>query len=588
MFKGLWFFVKFGWMHEKKYIIYLVLNQFVNSLIPIVAVIMPKYIIDELMNGMRMNYILMYIGILVGYTLVAGVATNYLGWTSFTYRIRVAAEFSIFMNKKTIRIDYADLERSEFINLREKARKFLFGDLHGFSYVLDIAVGIIGKTITITGIIAVVATLNPLLVLLFIILIIVNSYVESRIRKKQIGYTLSLTKNNRRWMYFTEIMENFECGKEIRANNLGDWLIKQKIKFMDKSYLVNKKSNKLGIKGDAFTTLTSFIQQGIAYVYLSIKVIQNAITIGEFTMYVGGVIAFAGAMRSVMSSIIEVSQFRQYYDAMEEYLNVPVKMRDNKHLPIPDGNHMIEFRNVSFKYWGSDEYAVRNINLVLNPKVKLSVVGENGAGKTTFIKLLCRIYDPTEGEILLDGVDIKDIDYDEYMSLFSTVFQDFKLFSFSIKENVALSQSAAATDEDVISVLKDAGLGDKIDSLPDGIHTFVYKNYDDEGFEPSGGEGQKIALARALYKNAPIVILDEPTAALDPKAEYAMYMNFDRLAYGKTAVYISHRLASTRFCDNIAVFHKGKIAEYGTHQELLKNDGVYAGLYTMQAELYRE
>jgi ABC-type multidrug transport system fused ATPase/permease subunit len=588
MFKGLWFFIKFGWKCEKRYIIYLVLNQFINSLIPIIAVVMPRFIINELVMDRRLLYVLLYVSILVGYTLFGSITSNYLMWTSFTCRSRVAAEFDVFMHQKTVQADYEDMENSQYIEMKEKAKKFLFGDMKGFSYVLDIAVNTIGKVFTLLGVVAVIVTLNPLLVLIFILLVLSNMWLEAKVRKKQIDMSLKITGMERRWMYYGELMDEFSYGKEIRINGIGDWLVSHERKFAKLVNDIYAKSNSLGIKAGVFAAVTSFAQQCISYGYLVAKVINGAITIGDFSMYVGGVAAFSGAMREVMSSIVEISQYRKYYDAMEKYLNIPSKMRNNLKLPLPKGSHTIEFKNVYFQYSGHKGYALKNINLVLKPGQKLSIVGENGAGKTTFVKLLCRIYDPTEGEILLDGMNIKDIDYDKYMSLFSTVFQDFKLFSFSLKDNVALSYSHNAKDFDVEKALIKAGFGDKLMRLPKGIQTYVYKNFEVEGFEPSGGEGQKIALARALYKNAPIVVLDEPTAALDPKAEYEIYQHFNELVEGKTAIYISHRLSSTRFCDKIAVFDNGGITEYGTHEELLMKKGTYAQLFNMQAEFYTD
>lgn len=586
MFKGLWFFIKFGWKCEKRYIIYLVLNQFINSLIPIVAVVMPRYIINELVGGKRLPYVLLYASILIGYKLFGSITSNYLSWTSFTYRLRISAEFDVFIHQKTVNADYADLESSEYIDMKEKAKKFLFGDMHGFSYVLDIAVNTIGKIFTLLAVVAIISTLNRLLVLLFVGLVLISSWIESITKKKQITLSLKLTSIERKWMYYGELMEDFSYGKEIRINGLGNWLVNHERKFAKIANDTYAKRNGLGIKAGVFNALTSFTQQSISYAYLIMQVMRNAITIGDFSMYVGGIAAFSGAMGDVMSNIVEVSQYRKYYDAMEQYLNVPCKMRNNGKLPLPEGNHKIEFKNVYFRYEGQQTYALENINIILNQGQKLSIVGENGAGKTTFVKLLCRIYDPTEGEILLDGVNIKGIDYDKYMSLFSTVFQDFKLFSLSLKDNVALSESDTAQDNDVERALIKAGFGSKLDSLPHGINTYVYKNFDGEGFEPSGGEGQKIALARALYKNAPIVVLDEPTAALDPRAEYEIYQRFNELVAGKTAIYISHRLSSTRFCDKIAVFAHGKIIEYGPHDELLQMNGTYAQLFNMQANFY--
>jgi len=391
-------------------------------------------------------------------------------------------------------------------------------------------------------------------VLIFIVLVLSSSFVEARVQRKQAEMSLTMTLDQRRVMYYGDILEDFSYGKELRINNLGAWLLDRENQHWNESYKKYSRNNALGIQSGIFNSCTSLIQQVVSYGYLVARVLGSYITIGDFSMYVGGVAAFSGAMRSLMQNIIEVSEYHKYYDAIEEYLDIPAKMRDNKHLPIPEGKHRIEFRDVSFAYPGQPGYALRNVNITLEPGRKLSIVGENGAGKTTFVKLLCRIYDPTEGTIFLDGVDIRDIDFDSYMALFGAVFQDYKLYALSLKDNVALSQSDNVSDEVVETVLRKAGLGDKLDDLPQGVQTQVYRNYDGQGFEPSGGEGQKIALARALFKDAPIIVLDEPAAALDPRAEYEMYQNFDALAGGKTAVYISHRLSSARFCDEIAVF----------------------------------
>lgn len=247
----------------------------------------------------------------------------------------------------------------------------------------------------------------------------------------------------------------------------------------------------------------------------------------------------------------------------------------------------IEFKNVSFKYPRSKEFTLKNVSIKINEGEKLSVVGLNGAGKTTFIKLLARLYDPTEGEILLNGVNINEYDYDEYMKLLSVVFQDFKLMSFSIKENIALNDFNKVKDEEIEEVLIKSGFGKDLEKLPKGINTPVYKNFDEGGIEFSGGQAQKLAIARAVYKDAPIVILDEPTAALDPKAEYEIYSKFNELIGKKTTIYISHRLSSCRFCDNIAVFQKGKLIQYGTHDELVKDKGnEYETMYSAQAQYY--
>ena len=586
MIKGLLFFIRFSWMHEKRYLVYRILNQFVSSMIPIVAIIMPRYIINELLGLQRVSHLSLYIGVLVGYTFAATTLSNWLQWTGFTHRIKIAQDFAAFMHEKTIHADYVDIESSRFLEMKEKAEKFLFGDMRGFSYVLDMAIEIIGKSFTMIGVIAVVASLNPLLVLAFVALVLLSSLVEYRIQKKQREIRFRLILGERRVMYYGSLLEDFSYGKEIRINNSGRWLMERERQHWDEGYRGYKKANTLGFKSGAFSSFSGLLQQVISYAYLAARFIGNYITIGDFSMYVTGIAAFSGSMRDLMQNIVEVGAYRKYYDAIEEYLDLPAKMRENAHLPIPKGEPEIEFRNVSFSYPGQEGYALRNINITLSPGQKLSVVGENGAGKTTFVKLLCRIYDPTEGTIFLDGVDIRDIDFEQYMSLFSTVFQDYKLYALSLKDNVALAESDNADDRKVETVLRQAGFGDKLDSLPKGLQTLVYRNYDDEGFEPSGGEGQKIALARALFKDAPVIVLDEPAAALDPRAEHEMYQNFNMLIGNKTSVYISHRLSSARFCDCIAVFDNGEIVEHGSHDELTKRGGLYSELWRMQAKYY--
>lgn len=588
MIKGLLFFIKFGWKHEKRYLVYLILNQFVSSMIPILAVVMPRYIINELMGSQRIPYLALYTGILVGVTFAATAASSWLAWTGFTHRIKLSQDFTAFLHEKTAFADYEDIESSRYLKMKEKAEKFLFGNLHGFSYVLDKTAAIIGKAFTLIGVIAIIASLNPIIVIVFIALVLLSSFVEARAQRKQADMEIEMMLINRRVMYYGQVLEDFSYGKELRLNNLGRWLLGREQKYWDETFITCKKNNALGIKSGVFSAFTGLAQQIISYAYLVAQSLGGHITIGDFSMYVGGVAAFSGAMRALMQNIMEVSEYRKYYDAIEEYLNIPAKMRDNAHQPVPQGEHEIEFRNVSFSYPGQAGYALRNINIILKPGQKLSIVGENGAGKTTFVKLLCRICDPTEGAIFLDGVDIRDIDFEQYMALFGAVFQDYKLYALSLKDNVALSKSDDASDSEVEAVLRKAGLGDKLDTLPQGVQTLVYRNFDDEGFEPSGGEGQKIALSRALYRDAPVVILDEPTAALDPRAEYELYKHFDDLVSGKTAVYISHRLSSARFCDMIAVFHGGEIIEYGSHGDLMKTGGAYAELFSMQAQFYTE
>ena len=597
MFKGLMFFVKQGWKYDKCYILWNVFYQFVNSMIPVIAALAPRYIIDELMGQARPQMLVLYVGLPAGYTLIAGGLSVFFSMDGFTRRCRVAAEFDSGLHKRLVRADLEQLENPDFLDMQEKAKKFLYSDWHGFGYLLDSALNIVGQTFTLAGVAAIIATLDVRVVLIFLVLTGAGTFAEGRAKERAAKLTEQISADQRGWMYYARLFENFGYGKEIRLNGIGNWLLKRERAFFTRVNDNLKQQNDGYIRSGLIGCGCTFLQQCTAYAWLILRTMQGGISVGSFTMYVSAVTAFASALRTVLDNLTEIRVYDRFYDRLDEYLSVPARLRGDddgrnhdvsgrkeKKRVLSEGEHVIEFRNVGFRYAGSDTWALRDVNLTLKPGARLAVVGENGAGKTTFVKLLTRLYDPTEGEIRMDGIPIQEYDYDSYMSAFSAVFQDYRLFPFSLEENVTLARPAEEGKAE--DALRRAGFGEKLDSLSGGIHTAVYKNFDETGFEPSGGEGQRIALARALYRDAPIVVLDEPAASLDPRAEFELYRHFNELTEGKTAVYISHRLSSTRFCDEIAVFAGGRIVERGTHEELMERKGVYAELFEMQAQFY--
>lgn len=441
--------------------------------------------------------------------------------------------------------------------------------------------------IGILGIIAIISSMNVAIVLIFLLMILSSAYIDSKTKEKSHRLTLEAVNVERRWNYYTRVLEDVAYSKEIRMNNIGKWLIDYEMDYSYKAIDFYKRRNRYFSLSILFNSVSALMQNAITYACLIYSVISKNMSIGNFTMYVGAVTAFSNSVRVVLSSLVDIKVYGIYYEALEKYVNIPETLRNNKKLPLPSiGDFVLSFRNVSFKYPGQEEYAIKNLNLELRSGTKLAIVGENGAGKTTFVKLLCRLYDPTEGEILLNGINIKDIDYDQYMNMFSAVFQDFKLFAFSIKENIVWENDSPGVNETIKNILKMIGMEERIASLPNSINTSIYKEFDEKGFEPSGGEGQKIAIARAIVKNSKIIILDEPLASLDPKAEYEIFKQFDELVKDKTAIYISHRLSTCRFCDAIAVFDHGCLCEYGTHSELIAKNGKYAELYNLQAQYY--
>ncbi|MBQ4165069.1 MAG: ABC transporter ATP-binding protein, partial [Oscillospiraceae bacterium] len=322
------------------------------------------------------------------------------------------------------------------------------------------------------------------------------------------------------------------------------------------------------------------------YLYLGALAILGHITIGVYSQLTtsGGVLN--ASLQGAIFGLQDIVKRCNYgYEIVKLMDYPPMLQKGDRKVKDLEKPHEIEFRNVSFHYPNTKVQVLKNVSIKIKAGERLSVVGLNGAGKTTFIKLLCRLYDCDEGEILLDGVNIKEYDYDEYMKLFSVVFQDFRLLSFTAEDNILLGKQDSA--ENVDAMFEKVGLLDKIASLPKGRETMMFKQFDREGVQLSGGEQQKMAIARALYKNAPVVILDEPTAALDPVAEYEIYCKFNELVGGKSAIYISHRLSSCKFCDRIAVFGEGTIKELGTHDELVhKENGIYAEMFSAQAQYY--
>jgi len=586
MFKGIRFFIREGWKVDKRYVLWMVFGETAGAMMPVAAALMPKFIIDELMGAKRAEHLAGYVVLFAGYALVSGALNSYFCKDGFTRRCHVGKEFDMRMNRRLTEADYADLESPAFRDMKEKADKFLTCDWHGFGYLLDCAIRIIGQLMTLAGLTAILSVLNLWFVGLFAALAAASAWVESRAKKKAMALSMGIVRNQRGMMYWNKVFDHLSFAKEIRLNGIGDWVLTRFETFYTHINSCLKEQNKLLIHSGVVRSGLTFIQQAAAYAFLIVRVLGGAMSVGDFTMCITAVASFAEALRRIMDSVAEIRAYDMYYDQLDQYLNLPRHMREGKRLPLAQAEHQITFENVSFRYPGSEKWALKNISLTLSPGEKLSLVGENGSGKTTLIKLLCRLYDPTEGVIRVDGTDIRDIDYESYLRLFSAVMQDYQLFDLPLRDNIAMHMPA--DDVRITAVCHQVGLGARLQQLPHGLDTYVGREFDENGFLPSGGEGQKIALARALYRGAPMIVLDEPTAALDPRAEYELYKAFDSLTEGKCAVYISHRLSSSRFCDVIAVLDNGRLAEYGSHQELMSQNGRYAELYAMQARYYTE
>lgn len=329
------------------------------------------------------------------------------------------------------------------------------------------------------------------------------------------------------------------------------------------------------------------VLMGVVYFYVCLKAFGGAFGIGSVTQYIGATTSFFVGMTDFLATIGAVRGNAEFLSLFYRLWDMPNTMYKGSLTTEKrtDRNYEVEFRDVSFKYPETDIYALRHVNMKFRVGSRLAVVGMNGSGKTTFIKLLCRLYDPTEGEILLNGIDIRKYEYREYIDIFSVVFQDFKLFSLPLGQNIAAAESYSASRVD--DAIRKVGFEGRAQELSGGLETYVNRDLDDDGVKFSGGESQKIAIARALYKDAPFIILDEPTAALDPIAEAEIYEKFSEIAGDRTAIYISHRLSSCKFCDEILVFHEGRVVQKGSHSKLLEDtNGKYHELWNAQAQYY--
>lgn len=584
MLKGFAFFLKQGWKYDKKYVLWLFLLQLVNAVTPLSAALLPKMVIDELTGFKRMPMLVAYVLLFAGWMLLSGALSSFLSKDCFTRRCRVDAAFGFEMHEQLALADFSNLEDPAFSDMQAKAKKFLTCDYHGFGYLLDCGANILGQALTIAGLIAILSTMDGWFILLFAGLAVLASLIESAAMKKAMSLSMDVVRHSRRWTYFAELFEQAKYGKEIRMNGMLSWLLKrEKHVVAQANESIARQNRCYAVSGMKRAALT-FVQQGVSYGVLVGKVLAGSLSIGSFTMCISAVASFADAMRGLMDRLTEIRAYDLYYAQLDEYLHIPQLLRQGKRLPVPHQAHRIELRNVGFRYPGAEKWALRHVDLVIEPGCHLALVGENGSGKSTLIKLLCRLYAPTEGQILMDGVDIQHYDYDQYLAQFATVFQDFQLFDCSVRDNILFGSTM--DDSRLDQVLDQVGLSAAIAALPHGKDTTVGRRFDEDGFEPSGGEAQKIALARALCKDAPCIILDEPTAAMDPRAEYELYHSFSQLTNGKSAIYISHRLSSCKFCDVIAVLHQGSLIEYGTHDALMAQGGAYAELYQLQAQYY--
>ena len=490
---------------------------------------------------------------------------------------------------KTLDMDYEALETPEMLDRLQKAKRATAGDWQGVQGMMTYMQVLFTQIISIIIAIIIMTSFDPLIILVIAVLSYIQFLYFEHIRKKDKKEMWdAMMPHWRKLEYMENVTTDFSYAKDIRLFGMKKFLAQKQKDVYDEELRHWIKSRQYWIYNSIFSHGISLVRQLIITGWLVYSVIAKDLSIGNFTLYLASAGAFSNAINEVLSALSALRERSAHTDDYRSFMDIPGDSGKDT-IPVPKADkYVFTFENVSFKYKGQEKYALRNLNITIAAGEKLAVVGLNGAGKSTFIKLLLRLYDVTEGRILMNGTDIRRFDRAEYYRLFSPAFQDVTVFAFPMAENVSMSPPDETDKNKAEKCVREAGLGDKMDKLEKGIDTELLKVLYDDGVDLSGGEKQKLALARALYKGSDVIVLDEPTAALDALAEYRLYKSFNGLVGNRTAVYISHRLSSTRFCDRVAMFKDGEMTETGTHEELMAKNGDYAEMFRVQAQYYVE
>lgn len=599
---------KVWWRENPWLLLSILLCGVVDALTPYVDIWLLARLIDEIAGGHDLQALKIYVLALMGGTAVLSLLSAALTrWKNVQISGLWHTQNKVFM-EKMLSMDFVDIDDGHVQELRSQIWQNtdsggwgLYKLVYSFDAIIRSIMSIISGLLLTTSLFLLPVKANsgrltilnhPIFILLIIAVMFGVTFVAPLLSVKAGSYWVKYADENQLGnrlfgFWLGELGNDRSKALDIRIYRQ-DILSRNNLKkynpFIPTSKLVKASRGPMG-GYNALSGAVSQIFVGVAYIFVCLKALGGAFGVGQVVQYVSAIIALSGGLSILIETLGDLRNNTSFLRTVFELLDMPNKMNQGDTAVALSGRYEFELRNVSFKYPGQEHYALRNVSMKFSAGQRLAVVGMNGSGKTTFIKLLCRLYDPTEGEILLNGINIRKYDHSEYMQLFSVVFQDFKLLSFELGQNVAGKRSY---DYDKAKqCLRDAGFGMRLDRLPYGLSTALYKNFDENGIDISGGEAQKIALARALYKDAPFVILDEPTAALDPIAEFEVYSKMNQMIGGKSAVFISHRLSSCRFCNDIVVFNDGRLVQRGSHDMLVSDkSGMYYKLWNAQAQYY--
>lgn len=587
--QNLVYMISLAWKQRRSVILLAVAMAVVAILLSLTQL----FIVPSILGAVEMNVsaaeltgtILLFTGVLI----LLCAAQSYFSSCSQFGRIEVRLHIGSMIQNKALTMSYPDILNQNVRKKMDKASMLVTSNSAATETIWTTLVNLLENVVEFIVFLSLLAVLNPLMIIAVLATTLVSFSVSNYLNDWGYRHREEEAEYSRRMNYLSEKSRDYTLAKDVRIFGMQEWIedVYNSMLRLYRSFLA--RGERVYIWGNIIDVILAFMRNGIVYVFLMGGVLQGEMSAPQFVLYFNTVNLFTGGIGKIMTDLAALQKQSLDICAVREFLEYPETFQMEQGIPIkPNLNipYQIELQNVSFRYPEAEKDTLSQINLTIRQGEKLAVVGLNGAGKTTLVKLICGFLDPTEGKVLLNNIDIRTYNRQDYYRLFSAVFQDFSVLDVTIAENIA------QTDESINRPLMEhcihqAGLTEKIKQLPAGVNTHLGKVFED-GIELSGGELQRLMLARALYKNAPIMVLDEPTSALDPIAESEIYNKYSELTDGRMAVYISHRLASTKFCHRIILICEGRIAEEGTHDELLAHNGHYADLFEMQSKYYRE
>lgn len=584
-------FLMSAFLRDKKILFLLIFIEcLLGVFTPLFGIYLPKFAVDLVVYKTGIERVLFILG---GFTICMILTDAIYNMTSRAKYMHYNSMRQYYLLKifyKFLDCDYKQIESSYGQTRHTRAMGTLSrGDASGTSRMVVAMVAIFISTLNFLLYSTIISILNPLIIVFLFALTSINYFSMKYARKYAESRRIEQSDYDKKLGYIENKSSDIEAGKDIRLFNMANWFLTLHNTLMKKYYEITKQIRQHYYLSAVVNIITSILRDGLTYIYLIIMVTNGNITVGDFMLYFGAVAGFSGFINSIVYNYNELNTANTEMNYMREFLEFSDDPEPETPMAIPEMDDIlsISFKHIYFSYDKENGYVLEDFNLDISAGEKIALVGVNGAGKTTIVKLLCGFYTPDSGEILINGINITNFRKKDLYKLFSAVFQDIMILPFTIAENVSLKIDSKTDKTRVNECLEKAGLYKDIMKYEKGIESNMEKIHDD-GVVLSGGQQQKLLMARALYKDAPLLILDEPTAALDPIAESETYEKFHELSRNKTSIYISHRLASTRFCDRIAFLKNGKIIENGSHNELMKLNGEYANMFEIQSHYYKD